>query len=96
MQNAVGGIKNTATAVRGGPPATGAHVWAERYDRKSDDIFALQDGKRALTSYWRLPNRLYDDADELAQWARQALAAARQGAAVKPRAGKRRFNQPSN
>jgi adenylate cyclase len=23
--------------------ATGAHVWAERYDRKCDDIFALQD-----------------------------------------------------
>ena len=23
--------------------ATGAHVWAERYDRNSDDIFALQD-----------------------------------------------------
>jgi adenylate cyclase len=23
--------------------ATGAHVWAERYDRKSDDVFALQD-----------------------------------------------------
>jgi adenylate cyclase len=23
--------------------ATGAHVWAERYDRKADDIFALQD-----------------------------------------------------
>jgi tetratricopeptide (TPR) repeat protein len=23
--------------------ATGAHVWAERYDRKSDDLFALQD-----------------------------------------------------
>jgi adenylate cyclase len=23
--------------------ATGAHVWAERYDRKSDDIFVLQD-----------------------------------------------------
>src|SRR4029078_7278411 len=23
--------------------ATGAHVWAERYDRKFDDIFALQD-----------------------------------------------------
>jgi adenylate cyclase len=23
--------------------ATGAHLWAERYDRKSDDIFALQD-----------------------------------------------------
>jgi adenylate cyclase len=24
--------------------ATGAHVWAERYDRKSEDIFAVQDG----------------------------------------------------
>ena len=23
--------------------ATGAHVWTERYDRKSDDVFALQD-----------------------------------------------------
>ena len=23
--------------------ATGAHIWAERYDRSSDDIFALQD-----------------------------------------------------
>ena len=23
--------------------ATGAHVWAERYDRKSDDVFAVQD-----------------------------------------------------
>ena len=23
--------------------ATGAHIWAERYDRKADDIFALQD-----------------------------------------------------
>jgi hypothetical protein len=22
---------------------SGAHVWAERYDRKADDIFALQD-----------------------------------------------------
>jgi TfoX/Sxy family transcriptional regulator of competence genes len=33
-----------------------------------------KNGKRTLTSYWRLPDRLYDDADELAQWARQALA----------------------
>jgi DNA transformation protein len=54
--------------------------------------YSTKNGKRTLTSYWRLPDRLYDDADELAQWARQALAAARQGAAVKPRAGKRRFN----
>ena len=53
--------------------------------------YATKNGKRTLTSYWRLPDRLYDDADELAQWARQALAAARRGATVKPKAGKKRM-----
>ena len=53
--------------------------------------YSTKHGKRTLTSYWRLPDRLYDDADELAQWARQALAAARQGAAAKVRAGKKRM-----
>jgi len=53
--------------------------------------YSTKHGKRALTSYWRLPDRLYDDADELAQWARQALAAARLGAAAKPRTGKKRM-----
>jgi DNA transformation protein len=32
--------------------------------------------KRAAMSYWRVPDRLYDDPDELARWARDALAAA--------------------
>jgi DNA transformation protein and related proteins len=31
---------------------------------------------RASLSYWRLPERLYDDPDELAEWARRALAIA--------------------
>jgi DNA transformation protein len=53
--------------------------------------YSTKNGKRALTSYWRLPDRLYDDADELAYWARQALAAARRGAAVRPKAGKKRM-----
>lgn len=30
-----------------------------------------------VNSYWRLPERLYDDPDELAQWARIALDVAR-------------------
>ena len=34
-------------------------------------------GERALKSYWRMPDRLYDDPEELATWARGALAAAR-------------------
>ncbi len=31
---------------------------------------------RASLSYWRLPERLYDDPDELAVWANRALAIA--------------------
>jgi DNA transformation protein len=34
-------------------------------------------GKHASLSYWRLPDRLYDDPDELAAWARRAVAVAR-------------------
>jgi DNA transformation protein len=34
-------------------------------------------------SYWQLPDRLYDDPEELAQWARAALAAAERAAAAK-------------
>ncbi len=40
-------------------------------------------GKRAVMSYWRMPDRLYDDPDELVGWARDALAAGRRAAARK-------------
>ena len=39
--------------------------------------YATKDGTRQITSYWQMPDRLYDDPDELAQWARGALAVAR-------------------
>jgi DNA transformation protein len=45
--------------------------------------FASKDGKRATMSYWRLPDRLYDDPDELAGWAKAALAIARGGRSVR-------------
>jgi len=51
--------------------------------------YATKSGKRALTSYWRLPDRLYDDGQELSQWAGQALAAARKSAST-PKAGRNR------
>ena len=38
--------------------------------------FAKRTGDRVVTSYRRMPDRLYDDSDELAVWARAALAAA--------------------
>jgi len=42
--------------------------------------YAAKGKKRISLSYWRLPDRLYDDPDELAQWARQALMAAQRAA----------------
>ena len=46
-------------------------------------------GERALTSYWRMPERLYDDPEELAQWARRAAAAAQRNAGARPQPAKR-------
>jgi DNA transformation protein len=41
-------------------------------------------------SFWRAPERLFDDADELVTWARAALAAARRVAAKRERTAPRR------
>ena len=37
-------------------------------------------GERSIMSYWRTPDRLYDDPEELAVWARNAVAAAHRSA----------------
>ncbi|GLK80991.1 TfoX/Sxy family protein [Methylopila turkensis] len=39
-------------------------------------------GRRTMASYWRLPERLMDEPDELAAWARRSAAVARAGAAA--------------
>jgi DNA transformation protein and related proteins len=44
---------------------------------------------RASLSYWRLPERLYDDPDELAVWAKRALAIAERKT-LRPRGGAKR------
>jgi DNA transformation protein len=38
--------------------------------------YETKDGKHGVMSYRRMPERLYDDPEELATWARDALAAA--------------------
>jgi DNA transformation protein len=39
--------------------------------------YKTKDGSRTLNSYWRMPERLYDDPDELAAWAKLSMEAAR-------------------
>jgi len=50
--------------------------------------YETKDGKRGVMSYRRMPERLYDDPDELVIWAHDALAAAQRSGvrAVKKRA----------
>ena len=45
--------------------------------------YQTRTGKRTLTSYWRLPDRLYDEPSELAQWAQSALSVAQAGKSKK-------------
>jgi DNA transformation protein len=42
--------------------------------------YEARNGKRAVMSYWRMPERLYDDPDELAKWATRSLAVAQRKA----------------
>ena len=52
--------------------------------------YATKDGEHKLTSYWRMPERLYDDPEELARWARRAHAAAMRAALERKSRRKRR------
>jgi DNA transformation protein len=64
---------------------------APAFDREGLEPFSYaRGGERAsLTSYRRMPDRLYDDPDELVAWARTALAAAGRSGAGKRRTVKR-------
>ncbi|RDV05578.1 TfoX/Sxy family protein [Undibacter mobilis] len=50
----------------------------EAYARENTKplTFTKKSGQRMVTSYWRLPERLYDDPGELAEWARAAARVA--------------------
>jgi DNA transformation protein and related proteins len=62
-----------------------------RFEAEGSKPFSYQTSTRSVTvvSYWQLPARLFDDTEELSQWARAALGAA-QRAALKKRARKPR------
>src|SRR5205085_7127348 len=51
--------------------------------------YATKNGEQKLTSYWRMPDRLYDEPEELARWARAAHEAALRAADKKKKLGKR-------
>jgi DNA transformation protein and related proteins len=48
---------------------------APAFEREGSSPFEYRgkEGRRAVMSYWRLPERLYDDPDQLASWAHEAV-----------------------
>jgi DNA transformation protein len=80
---------NFALALRGGLYLRADEHSIARFEAEGSKPFQYQTKARTVTiaSYWQLPERLYDDPDELAGWARAALVAA-QRAALRKRPGK--------
>lgn len=46
--------------------------------------YATKGGRNTLVSYWRAPERLFDEPDEMLAWARKALVTARRSSTKKP------------
>jgi DNA transformation protein and related proteins len=82
---------NFALALRGGLFLRADEQTIPQFEAEGSKPFQYQTRAKTVTvaSYWHLPERLYDDPEELAGWARAALAAA-QRAAVRKRPKARR------
>jgi DNA transformation protein and related proteins len=77
---------NFALALRGGLYLRADEQSIARFEAEGSKPFSYQTKAKTVTvgSYWQLPERLYDDPEELTDWARAALAAAQRAALRKP------------
>jgi DNA transformation protein len=77
---------NFALALRSGLYFRADEVTIPQFEAEGSAPFQYQTRSKTVTvgSYWQLPARLFDDSEELADWARAALLAA-QRAALKKR-----------
>jgi DNA transformation protein len=69
---------NFGLALRGGLYLRADDQSIPRFEAEGSKPFQYQTKTKTVTvgSYWQLPERLYDDPEELTVWARAALAAA--------------------
>jgi DNA transformation protein len=82
---------NFGLALRGGLYLRADDRTIARFEAEGSKPFQYQTRTKTVTvgSYWQLPVRLYDDPEELTEWARAALAAAQRAALGKrAKAGK--------
>jgi len=76
---------NFAMALRAGLYFRADDATIPQFEAEGSKPFQYQTRAKTVVvhSYWQLPARLFDDTEELSQWARAALAAARRAAAKK-------------
>jgi DNA transformation protein and related proteins len=83
---------NFAMALRAGLYFRADDQTIPQFEAEGSKPFQYQTRTKSVTvkSYWQLPARLFDDPEEMARWARAALAAAHRAAVKKrPKARKR-------
>ena len=82
---------NFALALRGGLYLRADQETIPRFEAEGSKPFQYQTRAKTVTvnSYWQLPERLYDDPEDLTVWAKASLAAAQRAALRKrPKAKK--------
>ena len=86
---------NFALALRAGLYFRADDQTIPQFEAEGSKPFQYQTRTKTVTvnSYWQLPARLFDDSEELADWARAALAAA-QRAALRKRPKARKAAKP--
>ncbi|WFU13809.1 TfoX/Sxy family protein [Bradyrhizobium sp. CB3481] len=86
---------NFALSLRAGLYFRADEATIPQFEAEGSKPFQYQTRTKTVTvnSYWQLPARLFDDSEELASWARAALAAA-QRAAVRKRPKARKATKP--
>ena len=82
---------NFALALRGGLYLRADEQTIPQFEAEGSKPFSYQTRAKTVVvnSYWQLPERLYDDPEEMTGWARAALSAAQRAALRKPKGAKK-------
>jgi DNA transformation protein len=86
---------NFALALRSGLYFRADAQTIPRFEAEGSKPFQYQTRTKTVTvaSYWELPARLFDDPEELTEWARAALATAERAPLAKRPKGKKAVNK---
>jgi len=87
---------NFAMALRAGLYFRADEMTIPQFEAEGSKPFQYQTRAKTVmvNSYWQLPARLFDDTEELSQWARAALGAAQRAALKKRPKGRKMAKAP--